>query len=125
MEIVREGDEESQTIELDLETRSCTTQSAGEIIDTIKQQVDNQLSTQQSADNQTTNPTSPPAEPTAQPSATTTEAKPKVMAEGVGSLPPSTSSDYRSAVTRGAYDTHFEGDVSATWLMELNIEPME
>lgn len=133
MEIVREGDEESQTIELDLETRSCTTQTAGEIIDTIKQQVDNQLSTQQSVDNQpTTQPivdnqptTTTQPEPTAQPSATTTEAKPKVMAEGVGSLPPSTSSDYRSAVTRGAYDTHFEGDVSATWLMELNIEPME
>lgn len=116
MEVANGGEKESvnegQIIELDYETRSCTTQTAGEIIHSIAQTVDRQVETQQHS-------------PIVQPTVEGEKPKTTIIAEGVRSLPPSTSSDYRSAIKRGAYDSHFEGDVSATWLMEKNIEPME
>lgn len=88
----------SQTIELDLNTRSCKTQSAGEIIDQIKRSIESSQ-----------HPSSKREQP---------------VIEGVGSLPESDIREYKSAVKRGAYDSRYD-DVSATWLMEQNIEPME
>ena len=179
---------ESKTIELDLETRTCTPESAGEIIGRIMQiqnskfkiqnenlesvenlgsvgRENNGISGNNGNNGSSVTPITPitpiipiipitPIEeaPTDQPPTTSlnrnegvglsvsgsTEAPTSqppqtplnrngsaTLVEGVGSLPASDRDDYRSAIRRGAYDHKFDDDVSATWLMEQNIEPME
>ena len=162
---------ESTTIELDLETRTCTPESAGEIIGRIMQiqnskfkiqneegsigslenlvsleslgSVENLENLEKEANSPITpiapispitpivsiSPTTPTEvsteAPTSQPPQTPLNRNPSVMVEGVGSLPASDRDDYRSAIRRGAYDHKFDDDVSATWLMEQNIETME
>ena len=155
---------ESKTIELDLETRTCTPESAKEIIGRMQQMQNSKCKIQNEGDESLENngnngtpitpieepPTSQPPQtplnrnlsatpailpthtegsteaPTSQPPQTPLNRNGSAtLVEGVGSLPASDRDDYRSAIRRGAYDHKFEDDVSATWLMEQNIETME
>ncbi|MBO7188309.1 MAG: AAA family ATPase, partial [Tidjanibacter sp.] len=163
--------EESKTIELDLETRTCTPESAKEIIGRMKQMQNSKCKIQngegslenfenlesvgsvgslgsvgsvENFEKEANSPITPitpiapiiPISPTIPTECSTeppTDQSPQTplnrnlsaIVEGVGSLPASDRDDYRSAIKRGAYDHKFEDDVSATWLMEQNVEPME